>query len=209
VKEWLEYLQQSPNLATWAQSLGVTITGIVALIAAILAYRGAIRQAKAVQEQNKIALEIFEKKELKEANAAAMALVAEMQYWIVVMVSVWRQAQQKNTNALYRLSKRNVKFQMFETNPRALVSVDPLTVADIVAFYASLEEHIEILKDRFEHIKKDKENDGNFKSVIETTRLMIAMGHRAVVKLQRETGLSYYDLTPDVATAIKEALEQE
>ncbi|KZB50780.1 hypothetical protein [Thalassospira xiamenensis] len=206
---FFQFLEKHPNLALWAQSAGLVLTAVIAYRAAKKAYLGAIKQAEAVQEQTKLTLEIFEKNEAKEISGAAMALMAEMNYWIVTMVGVWEQAQNKKATALYRLSRKNVRFQIFDSNPRALASADPLTVADIVAFYVSLEEQIEILKDGFEHIKKDKENDGHFQSVIETTRYIILMGDRAVRKLQSETGLPYYSLPQRTMNAIQEASRLE
>lgn len=206
---FVQYLEQHPNLALWAQSAGLVLTAFIAYRAATKAYLGAIKQAEAVQEQTKLTLEVFEKNEAKEISGAAMALVAEMNYWIVTMVNVWEQAQKKKTTALYRLSRQNVRFQIFDSNPRALASVDPLTVADIVAFYVSLEEQIEVLKDGFEYIKKDKENDGHFLSVVETTKPIILMGDRAVRKLQSETDQSYYSLPERTLNAIKEASRLE
>ncbi|MDP2697633.1 hypothetical protein [Thalassospira sp.] len=187
-----------------AQSIGVVLAASIALLAAIIAYFGATKQAKAARFQAEMSSEIAEKARLREVKLTATAIAAEIKYWTVIMVSVRSQALEKRTIALYRLSKKRLRVPVFDKNPRDLAVLDPYAVADIIAFYNSLDEHVEVVIDGLEHIRKNPDDEKSFGQIAELSEMLIIMGSNAVERLQQAAEIEAVRLPSEAEKAIKE-----
>lgn len=145
----LLWIEAHPAFAYWVQGGAIFMTGVVALIAASRAYKGAKEQSQAIREQIRATeaqyenernhnLKIRQEEKSAEIKTAAIALASEISNQIINLTNLYRKAGGSYVSYTW-ISWIRGKDHIFKHNPYIISKFSPTVADNIVKFYSLIE----------------------------------------------------------------------